>query len=197
MLWALMEVFRRNGLQVQSFLSRAHFPEYQSAATITGLTPRHLDSWLMSPQACREVLVRSQQVSDVALVEGKFASAVHQRDGGGNLETLCRWLDLPRLVMLDVSRIGSCSFPNRPEEVDGLLLDQVTDVRHLAQLTTELEALWEVPVVGSLERLPGLRAHFRHLPLGTRPPLALCRELGDRFVRFWHPEPLEAMVFGR
>src|SRR5271155_3921394 len=46
--WALMDSLESVGLRVQSFLSRACFAPRDGATAITGLSPRHLDSWLMS-----------------------------------------------------------------------------------------------------------------------------------------------------
>lgn len=187
-LWALMEAFRRLRVQVQSFLSRACFPMHPGASVVTGLTPRHLDSWLMSPEMCRDVFVRGARAADLAVVDGKFDPAVGSADSGGKLEPLCRWLNLPRLVVLDVSRLGVGRLPARPEQADGLFLDRVADLGQSARLTTDIEALWGIPVLGSLEKLPALRAQLARVPRGDRPPLALCHPLGDQFSRSWQPK---------
>ena len=92
-------------MQVQSFLSQACFPACQGLTTITGLPARHLDSWLMSPETCRQIFVRGAQGADLALVQGEYESAVSSGDTGGRLETLCRWLNLPRLVVVDADRV--------------------------------------------------------------------------------------------
>jgi len=186
-LWALMEASRRLGLQVQSFLSRACFPMYPGARVVTGLTPRHLDSWLMSPEICRDVFVRGARSADLAVVDGKYDPAVGNADPGGRLEPLCQWLNLPRLVVLDVSRLGLGRLPVRPEQADGLFLDRVAGLGQSARLTTDLEALWGIPVLGSLEKLPALRAQLAEVLPGDRPPVALCRLLGDHFSRSWQP----------
>jgi cobyrinic acid a,c-diamide synthase len=189
-LWGLMEALRRIGLQVQSFLSQACFPKHQGATTITGMPPRHLDSWLMSPELCQAIFVRGAQDADLAVVEGRFDATAGDEDRGGRLEPLCRWLNLPRLVVLDASEVERSGLPDRPKEVDGLLLDRVLDGHHLAGLTTDLEALWGVPVLGALEPLTGLRARLKAVPRGDAPPPLLCRELGDHFARNWQPQRL-------
>ncbi len=197
-LWALMEVLRERGLQVQSFLSRACFAQYHGVAGATGLSPRHLDSWLMSPEVCREIFIHAAQSCDLAVVQGEFAPEVAADSGvGGRLETLCEWLDLPRLVVLDVSRLQPCHLRRRPEQVDALLLDRVGDGHHLARWTTDLEALWGVPVLGALEELPALRAEIDAIPSGTRPPRELCRELAGHFGRHLRVERLLKLAFRR
>ena len=72
-LWGLMEALRARGLQVQSFRSRACFAAETETAAVTGLHPRHLDSWLMSPDLCRRLLLRATDHCDIAVVEGEAA----------------------------------------------------------------------------------------------------------------------------
>ena len=74
-LWALMEALRRRGTQVQSFVSRACFPQHKAAEAITGLKPRFLDSWLMSAAICGEIFFRSSELGDLSLVEGDFLAS--------------------------------------------------------------------------------------------------------------------------
>jgi cobyrinic acid a,c-diamide synthase len=195
-LWALMEALRQSGFQVQSFLSQACFPGCHGATTLTGLPPRHLDSWLMSPETCREVFVRGAKSADLALVQGEYDAAVPQQTGG-RLETLCRWLNLPRLVVFDAVVGDRHGLPERPARVDGLLLDRVSNSGHFARLATDLEALWGVPVLGSLERLPRLRARLEALPEGERPPQRWCQQLGEHFARSWQPEQIWRLAVGR
>jgi cobyrinic acid a,c-diamide synthase len=182
MLWALMEVLRQDGLSVQTFQSQAVFPSSRGAACVTGFSPRHLDSWLMSPELCRETFARSARQSDLSLVEGSFGG-----DGraGGDLETLCRWLDLPKIVVLDASLLDGECVPDRPKMVKGALLDRVADDRQLARLGTNVEAVWGAPVLGALERIPRLRSEIERVPRGTRPPRALCEQLAERLRPRW------------
>ena len=187
-LWALMETLRRDGLQVQSFLWRANFSGYREMAKVTGLNPRHLDSWLMTPEMCREVLLRGCQAADVAVVPGKYAPALDAGEAaGGTLETLCEWLDLPRLAVVDVSPVRRCLLPPRPERADGLLLDRVPEGEPLERLATDLEALWGVPVLGALPTVPQARAALGAVPRGSGPPRELVRQLGRQFIRRGKP----------
>jgi len=195
-LWALLEVLRRRGLQVQSFLSRAWFAKYLEAGTVTGLNPRHLDSWIMSPEACRTIFRHGAELADLALVEGEFSGINGTQSSGGTLECLCQWLDLPRLAVVDATRISGCRLPDRPERIEGLLLDGVFDDRHLAQVTTDLEALWGIPVLGALELRPSLRAAVASTLRGSRLPRVLLQELGSHFARHWQAEHFDH-VLGR
>ncbi len=178
MLWALAEVFERRGFHLQNYLSRSCFVA-RHGGTPLAASARHLDSWLMSPEVCREILVHGSRSCDFSVIEGRFDVARGQGDlGGGSLDELCRWLDLPRVVVLDVTDLDACRLPQRPA-ADALLLDRVRDAAEFARLQTRLESLWGVPVLGGLERLQECRSAIGNFGLGQTPPRELCRALGD------------------
>ncbi len=197
MLAALIESLRRSGVQVQSFLSRACFPTCHDLTSLTGRPPRHLDSWLMSAQSCSEAFIRGSGGADLALVQGRYEGATCSEKAGGRLETLCRWLNLPRLVVFDADRIERQGLPEQPPRIDGILLDRVADRRHFVRLATEMEALWAVPVLGGLESLPRLRARLESLPGGQRPSPCFAEELVDQFTRYWQPDRIGSLAVSR
>ena len=100
-----------------------------------------------------------QRRSDLAIVEGRFDQAAWERcgqvetttetSGGGSLDALCEWLDLPRVAVVDVRLLANCHIPRRPV-ADGLLLDRVKDRADFCRWQTNLESLWGVPVIGGL-----------------------------------------------
>jgi len=180
-LWALMDVLECCGVHIQTFLSQACFTALDGASSITGNTNRHLDSWLMSPLVCREIFAHGMRSGDLGIVEGRFSSA--QPPGpfrGGSLDTICDWLDLPRLAVVDVSQIRDCVLPPRPHNIDGLILDRVGTEDELYGMQTSLEAIWGLPVLGGMRELAPLRAIIDRLPPGSRPSRGLCRTLGKQ-----------------
>ncbi len=185
-LWALIDALRRQGLHIQPFFSAAYFSEHRATAAFSGVCPRYLDPWLMTPELCREWFVRGANTADLAVVEGEF----QDRSGGfseGRLERLCEWLDLPRLAVLDASRLGD-ALPGPPPQTDGVLIDCVEGSPQLARLILQIETQWEVPVLGSLELPPSMRAELDRLKPGGRPPQELCRALGNQLLRTGEPE---------
>src|SRR5687767_10857479 len=94
--WALLDALDHEGVRIQSYLPRACFAPVDAATSITGLSPRHLDSWLMSPEQCRALFLRSTRHSDLAVFEGRFEEDAG--GPGGKLEPLCQWLGVPRLA---------------------------------------------------------------------------------------------------
>ncbi|MGD9722594.1 MAG: hypothetical protein AB7O59_14780 [Pirellulales bacterium] len=178
-LWALLDVLSSAGIRVQSYRSRACPTSRDGATPITGQPPRHLDTWLMSPATCHSLFWQGCRACDLAMVEGSFDAA--HRDAatdGGSLDTLCDWLDLPRLAIVDVRPLGGCCLPQRPRSIDGLLLDGVNDIRDACRLQTILESVWNVPVLGWLGRVDALREQIARLAPGRRPEVDLCKALG-------------------
>jgi cobyrinic acid a,c-diamide synthase len=182
MVWALLDALDHEGVRVQSYLPRACFARVDAATSITGQSPRHLDSWLMSPEQCRALFLRSARHSDLAVLEGRFDD--DDGEPGGKLEPLCQWLGVPRLAVIDVSRLGGCILPRRPERAAGVLLDQVADEHHFFRWQTVLEPLWGIPVLGGLGALPDIRREVARLRPGESVGREMCRTLGNNLLRY-------------
>jgi cobyrinic acid a,c-diamide synthase len=185
MLWALLDALDHEGVRIQNYLSRASFAPVDAATSITGLSPRHLDSWLMSPEQCRALFLRSARHSDLTIVEGRFDEDANSP--GGKLEPLCQWLGVPRLAVVDVSLLGNCNLPPRPERAVGVLLDQVSDQRDFCRWQTVLEPLWGIPVLGGLGSLPQIREVIDALAPGQSVGRDLCRTLGNNLRGYTSP----------
>ena len=181
LVWALLEAFRQQGIQVQGFLSRACFAGYLEQAALIGLNPRHLDSWLMSPQSCREAFVHSAANCDLAIVEGTFVPSV---PNGGSLDRICNWLNLPRIGIVDVGRLSSNELPEPPVRLDGLLLDRVQDDADFAQWAANFEARWGVPVLGGLGDASPVRLEAEAMAAGRCPLRTLSLPLGRSLFRY-------------
>ena len=180
--WALSNLLQREGLQTQVFHSQAKPVEVDGGKLVCGINSRYLDSWLMSPELCRESFVHGTNGSDLSLVLGRYASARYPDETeGGKLEALCHWLELPQVAIIDVSLLSDCQLPVLPSGVDSLLLDRV-DLADLPRWRTTLESLWGVKVLGGLPEIPALRKIIAELPPEVPPCLAGCDELGDRLA---------------
>ncbi len=187
---ALSGALEQAGIHVQPFLSRAVLAA-SGASALAHQAPRHLDSWLMTRQVCSELFVHGAQSADLALVEGELRprsalEALYPRPDpvdrtGANLETLCQWLDLPLIAVVDVAQIRECALPPRPPHLQALLLDRVANLRQRCRWQTEFEALWDAPVLGALEEIAPLRALVQAADAGT-PPEGVFRALADRLA---------------
>ena len=100
-------------------------------------------------------LAAGASTSDTAIVEGRFDSSLARPSdvpAGSSLDTLCDWLDLPRIAVVDVRELAALRLgPSRRARIDALLLDRVADASRAAYWQTTLEALWKTPVLGWLD----------------------------------------------
>ncbi len=192
MLWALLEVLRRLHVEPQVFQSRCCFSPVDAPRVVLGRCQWHLDSWVMRPDLCREVFVQGARTHDLALVIGQFEAAKRPADTpsatdaqrrGGSLETLCDWLGVPRIVVLDVARLGGCQLPSLPDRTRGVLLDRVADAAALARWQVLLEMHYGLPVLGALGPLPSVRDSIGPWSLHPRAVRETCRLLGDNLSR--------------
>ncbi len=201
LVWALLDFLRAEEIEVQHFLSRACFCSRKGALGTQGSGSRHLDSWLMDRDRCRAMLWSGVQEADCALVEGRFPSAYStaERDAeqagtddcggcrpaswGGRLDTLCDWLDLPRIAVFNVSLGDSCHGILRRGQYDAVLLDQFRDDHDFFTWQTNLEALHGVPVIGGIAAVPELRAQLSAEARGE-PSVSLAHgALAQEFAR--------------
>ncbi len=202
-LWALLDVVDRLGLRVQTFFSRACLEEVEAATAITGSTPRHLDSWLMTAEQCRERFRRASRKFDLSIVQGCFAddlgdsaSDVKQPDGS-RLATLCDWLALPRLGVIDLPTLTGAELPTQKPQVDALIMDRVSCACDFFRWQTVLETLWGIPVIAGLENSPVLRCSLNSLRSRREPPRELWRKLGDQLLKYLAPERLLSLACRR
>lgn len=183
-IWGLLDYLDRFGVSVQPFFYQARLDAVPFAEPIRGLPYRHLDSWLMTPSACRRELRDGSKGRDWSLVEGLFATEKSQHTGdansGGRLETLCEWLGLGALGVIDVDSMPPVDRIARPDRLHGILLMNVRDDSHARRMDSELRRMWRVPVLGWIPQTPALMGMVDQLPRTRKPSRQLCREFGAR-----------------
>lgn len=192
---ALLDTLHRDGIQTQCFAAQASLPGQWAAQAITGLPGRYLDSWIMSRGLCRDLLLRSMTGADLAVVVGRFEARPDEHLVGGSLNTLCQWLDLPRLAVVDVALIDRRGLPKRPN-VDAVFLDHVPHRRTLDGMITDIETLWGLPVVGALENTESARNRIASLAPGSSIPKDLCEQLVAGSRVHWRPDLFARLVGG-
>ena len=190
---ALLETLRRGGVQTQCFGSQSSLPGPWLAKAVTGLPARYLDSWLMSPEVCRDLFFRAAGAADLAAVTGRFDSVGGPGGVGASLDALSTWLGLPRLAVVNDSLVDGHGLPQRPR-ADAIFLDHTSPQRDLPAVITDLEALWGLPVVGALDRADGVRRQLAAIHPGTTVPPGLWEQLMGGFIEHWRPERFLRLV---
>lgn len=182
-IWGLLDYLDRFGVSVQPFFYQARLDAVPFAEPIRGLPYRHLDSWLMSPALCRQQLSAGCKGHDWALVEGHFAedpSAIGGTNEGGRLETLCQWLGLGSVGVLDVESAPALEKLSFPKDLQGVILTNVADPAQARNIDAELRRSRRTPVLGWLPQVPALMGMIDQLPRTRKPSRQLCREFGAR-----------------
>ncbi len=204
MVWAVLNALEQEGVRTQSFLSRACFRPCDGAATISGNRARHLDSWLMTPNVCRQTFLRSASSSDLAMVEGRYDQASSERCGchelqvggtatGGSLDVLCEWLGLPRVAVVDVQLLKNCHIPRRPT-ADAVLLDRVGGACDFHRWQTNLESLWGIRVIGGMSECATIRQSIAELAGAAKPTREWCDALADDWRQYSDVKEIMALA---
>ena len=158
MVWALLASIVKSGVSVQGFAATAVPESRQAVPRITGRPLRHLDGWIQTPEQTLSAWHRGAADCQAAVLYGAFAGGAEHDSAPASLDTLTQRLGLPRIVVVDASRLDGCRIPLPPPGVAGILLDRAPEARSRIGWQTLLEGLWDAPVLGWLdEALPARR----------------------------------------
>ena len=189
MTWALLGAVVKSGVSIQGFASTAVPESRQAVPRITGRPLRHLDGWIQTAEQTLTAWQRGAADSQAALLYGAFSCAAH--DGASaSLSVLTQQLGLPRIAVVDASRLDGCRIPLPPPSVAGILLDRAPAARSRISRQTLLESLWDAPVLGWLdESLPARRMADLLAPDQT-PSTELVEQLSQALSRSLRCEAL-------
>jgi cobyrinic acid a,c-diamide synthase len=192
------------GIDTQVFASQSRLDTWNLPAVFPEQRVRHLDSWLMTPDVSRCCFLQGGMPHDLAVVVGapsddRMSAGPNQGGGllGGSgphgesssLDSLCQWLDLPLIFVLNAQSLDPCLLPTPPAPTVAVLLDNCEDSRTLAHWQTCLEARWGFPVIGGIcaDRTTRQRWHraLEDLNAGTTQGMAstFLDELGGSFAK--------------
>ncbi|MDR3746453.1 MAG: cobyrinate a,c-diamide synthase [Acidobacteriaceae bacterium] len=174
---ALLAAMRRRGFVVHPFKGGPDFLDTGHHSRIAGRVARNLDTWMLSADANREVLLQASQGADAALVEGMMG-LFDGKDGAseiGSSAEIAKLLRLPVVLVLDAGKsarsvaavvLGFESFdPELP--LAGVILNRVAGDRHFKMLETAIRARCHTPILGWLPSASEIAIAERHLGLHT------------------------------
>jgi cobyrinic acid a,c-diamide synthase len=172
---AIIACLRRRGYVVQPCKGGPDFLDTTHHSRIAGREARNLDTWMLSPEANREVLQRAAVGADAVVVEGMMG-LFDGKDGlteTGSSAEIAKMFKLPVLLVLDCAKSArsvaatvlgfECFDPDLP--LAGLILNRVAGPHHYQLLEAAIQARCKTPILGWLPREPKIAIPERHLGL--------------------------------
>jgi cobyrinic acid a,c-diamide synthase len=171
----LIGALARRGMAVRGLKAGPDYIDAAFLAAATGAPAHNLDSWAM-PQPLLDALVQEAAGgADALVIEGVMGlfDGIGGTPGcGGSTADLARRLDIPVLLVLDVSGqsqsaaavVRGFASHDPALRIGGVVLNRVGSERHLKLVRDAVSSLG-VPILGALPRVETLRMPERHLGL--------------------------------
>lgn len=148
--------------RVQGFKVGPDFIDPMFHAAATGRASRNLDSFMLEPHVMKELFGWSTRDADIAVVEGVrglYDGLTAVGDTGSTAE-IAKMLDAPVVLVVNARSLAKSAAAvvlgfralDPSVRIAGVILNQVSNPRHLAKATEAVESLAGVEVVGSVGR---------------------------------------------
>lgn len=145
-------------------------PRFHEAAT--GRECITLDPWAMHPAHTKSLLQRHADNSEYAIIEGVMGLFDGATDGSASTADLAIQLNLPVILVVDVSRQGQSAaalikgFRDfRPDcRITGVIINNIGSPRHRDMIAEAIASL-NIPLVGALPINDAFKFPSRHLGL--------------------------------
>lgn len=171
----LMAAFKRRGLQVQGFKCGPDYidPTYHTA--VTGRPSRNLDSWMLSHDTVKEVLVKGSSGADLSIIEGVmgFYDGKEATSNRGSTAEISQLTKSPVLLVVNCQSMARSAaaivkgFQTFSEgvQVVGVIANKVGSEGHFRLVQQAVEQECKIPVIGYLKREDQIEIPERHLGL--------------------------------
>lgn len=181
----LLAACARRGMACAPFKTGPDFIDPGLHALACGRTSHNLDSWMLPPEANRDIFARNAHGADLALVEGAMGlfDGSSGAGGPGSAAHMAKLLDLPVVLVVDASGMagsiaalaqGFARFD--PElRLAGVVANRTGGPNHRRILAQALDAAG-VRLLGCLPKDPELSLPPRHLGLTTAEECGDCAD---------------------
>ncbi len=168
---ALIRVLARRGGAVSSFKVGPDYIDGGYHAAASGRASHNIDLWAMRPATARAAIRRCSEGADLVIGEGVMGLFDASLSGEGSTADVARFLDLPVILVIDVSgqaqsvAASVAGFRDHRPDIDvaGVILNRTAGDTHLTMLTRALEGV--ATVFGHVKRDDRLVVAHRHLGL--------------------------------
>lgn len=168
----ILSALRQRGIKVQSYKIGPDYidPGYHKLAS--GRAAHNLDSWLMPAEKLKEVLARTADDADIAVIEGVMGLYDGGRKGVSSTAEIAKLLDAPVLLVIDSKSMGASAaaialgFRQYDPDVKlaGVILNRLGSPTHKTMIESAMSAIG-MKVYGAVRRDDSLVMPERHLGL--------------------------------
>ncbi|MGB6066020.1 MAG: cobyrinate a,c-diamide synthase [Desulfomonilaceae bacterium] len=170
----LVAALRKRGLSQAVFKKGPDYIDSGWLGSAAGSDCYNLDPYLFSPETVRGSFVRRALGKDIAVIEGN-RGIFDGVDAEGSYSTaeLAKELNAPIILIVDATKVTrtaaalvlGCKALDPHVDLLGVILNRVAGVRHETILRQAIEETAEVPIIGSISKLPLESFPQRHLGL--------------------------------
>lgn len=171
----LMAALRRKGICVQGFKCGPDFIDTSYHTAVTGRKSRNLDSWMLSPDYVREVLVRASEGADISIIEGVmgFYDGKDPLSDEGSSAEISILTGSPVVLVVDCSGMARSAAAmvkgyqalSGQVNIVGVIANKVGSEGHFHLIKAAVEAECKIPVIGYMTRDSEFEMPERHLGL--------------------------------
>lgn len=190
----LVAALRKQGLNLSVFKKGPDYIDSGWLGMAAGENCYNLDAYLFDPDAVQSSFLRRSSGKDAAVVEGN-RGLFDGVDAAGSYSTaeLAKLLAAPVVLIVDATKMTrtaaamvlGCKLLDPQLNLAGVILNRVAGARHETVVREAIEQAANIPVIGSVNKLPMENFPQRHLgllPLYEHPQAAEFVEEAARIV---------------
>jgi cobyrinic acid a,c-diamide synthase len=171
----LMSALRKKGYTVQGFKCGPDYidPTYHTA--VTGRISRNIDSWMLSHEMVKEIVVRAGVGADISIMEGVmgFFDGKNPMNNDGSTAEISMITESPVVLVVNCASMARSAaaivkgFQEFLKETNivGVIANRVGSEGHFKIVKTAIEQECGIPVLGYLKKNQDIAMPERHLGL--------------------------------
>ncbi|MEA3319463.1 MAG: cobyrinate a,c-diamide synthase [Bacillota bacterium] len=171
----LMAAMRKKGLRVQGFKCGPDYIDTSYHTAVTGRKSRNLDSWMLSSDCVREVLVGGSEGADISIIEGVmgFYDGKDPLSDEGSSAEISILTGSPVVLVVDCSGMARSAAAmvkgyqvlSGKVNIVGVIANKVGSDGHFHLIKAAVEMECKIPVIGYMTRDSEFEMPERHLGL--------------------------------
>ena len=171
----LMAALQQKGYKVQGFKCGPDYIDTSYHTAVTGRPSRNLDSWMLSHDLVKEILLRGSKGADISVIEGVmgFYDGKDPRTDAGSTAEISMLTGSPVVLVVDCSGMARSAaamvkgYQTLSDKVNiaGVIANKVGSAGHFELIKTAVEQECHIPLIGYMPKDADIEMPERHLGL--------------------------------